>query len=161
MGSNDDTYIVITNLGHILQPGDTALGYDIKNLVLNSESEVLMEKLTHTPPDVILVRKSYPDAKKKRKKRAPRKDKKKRSDNDNSSTASGDDISVATDGNDIGILGFVDDLDADQRQQIYEEEEALLDEERHLLKNNNLNTIEETADEDSNLKQSLEENEDN
>jgi hypothetical protein len=65
LGENDTTYTVVTHLGHILQAGDVALGYDLSHTVVD---ESLLENLPYDRPDVILVRKSYPEKQKKSKK---------------------------------------------------------------------------------------------
>jgi hypothetical protein len=56
-GENDQSYHVITHLGNILQAGDLVLGYDLAHSVRNVE---LFENLPYAYPDVILVRKTYP-----------------------------------------------------------------------------------------------------
>eukprot|EP01038_Epipyxis_sp_PR26KG_P006742 gene6742-9237_t len=66
LGENDDSYTTYTHLGHLLQPGDTVLGYDVAHSVMD-ESHV--NKLGFDLPDVILVRKSYPESSKAKKSR--------------------------------------------------------------------------------------------
>ena len=57
-----------THLGGILQPGDTAMGYFISNANFNSDDFAALP--SHRIPDVILVKKSYPNRRKKNKTRA-------------------------------------------------------------------------------------------
>ncbi|KAK9863784.1 hypothetical protein WJX84_009015 [Apatococcus fuscideae] len=68
-GSNDRTFFVKTHLGQLLHPGDTALGYDLStaNLV-DPELERCVDKGMPLP-DVVLVRKSYEEARRRQKKR--------------------------------------------------------------------------------------------
>jgi nonsense-mediated mRNA decay protein 3 len=56
-----------THLGGILQPGDTAMGYFISNTNFNSDDFAALP--SHRIPDVILVKKSYPNRRKKNKSR--------------------------------------------------------------------------------------------
>ncbi|KAF9005414.1 RNA binding protein [Cyathus striatus] len=56
-----------THLGSILQPGDAVMGYHLTNSNFNSELFAALP--TDTIPDVILVRKSYPNRRKKSKAR--------------------------------------------------------------------------------------------
>eukprot|EP01041_Mallomonas_annulata_P002263 gene2263-4403_t len=59
---NANAMRVLTHLGHILKPGDTALGYDLRHAVLD---DVVLDSLSHSLsgdiPDVILVRRSHSD----------------------------------------------------------------------------------------------------
>lgn len=57
-----------THLGAILQPGDTAMGYYISNTNFNSDDFAALP--SHRIPDIILVKKSYPNRRKKNKPRA-------------------------------------------------------------------------------------------
>lgn len=57
-----------THLGGILQPGDTAMGYFLSNSNFNSDDFASLP--SHRVPDVILVKKSYPNRRKKNKTRA-------------------------------------------------------------------------------------------
>lgn len=57
-----------THLGGILQPGDTAMGYFLSNSNFNSDDFAALP--AHRVPDIILVRKSYPNRRKKNKARA-------------------------------------------------------------------------------------------
>lgn len=62
-GNNDTMFYVRTHLGHILNPGDYALGYDMTAANFNdSDTQSLRGKQI---PDVILVRKTYPNRRKK------------------------------------------------------------------------------------------------
>lgn len=54
-----------THLGAILQPGDTALGYFLSNSNFNSDDFAALP--SHRIPDVMLVKKSYPNRRKKNK----------------------------------------------------------------------------------------------
>lgn len=66
LGSNDTTYHVRTHLGHLLNPGDTALGYDMTRAnFVDDELENYVQK-GHSLPDVVLVRKSYEERRRKR-----------------------------------------------------------------------------------------------
>lgn len=56
-------------IGHILQPGDTVLGYDVAHSVMTAEGEQTVNNLPFDLPDVILVRKSYPENVKTRKRK--------------------------------------------------------------------------------------------
>jgi nonsense-mediated mRNA decay protein 3 len=67
MGGDDGIYHTRTHLGAILQPGDTVLGYHLTNANFNNnEFEALDQGRI---PDVILVRKTYPNRRKKSKAR--------------------------------------------------------------------------------------------
>jgi nonsense-mediated mRNA decay protein 3 len=57
-GKNDTMFIVRTHLGHLLNAGDLALGYDLYGANLYDED---MDTATtrHNLPEVILVKKSY------------------------------------------------------------------------------------------------------
>ncbi|XP_031572749.1 60S ribosomal export protein NMD3-like [Actinia tenebrosa] len=67
MGSNDQQYHCRTHLGLILKPGDIALGYDFTSTNINDEN--LNKMSPDKIPDVILVKKSYSDKKKRRRAR--------------------------------------------------------------------------------------------
>jgi nonsense-mediated mRNA decay protein 3 len=62
-GCNDITYRVITHLGHILQPGDEALGYDLVHSILDED---LIASLPFECPDIVLIRKSFASKDKKK-----------------------------------------------------------------------------------------------
>ncbi|KAJ7062946.1 NMD3 family-domain-containing protein [Mycena amicta] len=76
MMMDDDTYggraaqifHTRTHLGAILQPGDTALGYHLTNANFNSEDYAAL-RADHLP-DVVLVKKAYPNRRKKSKARS-------------------------------------------------------------------------------------------
>ncbi|KAK4355841.1 hypothetical protein RND71_024812 [Anisodus tanguticus] len=57
-GKNDTIFNVRTHLGHLLNPGDYALGYDLFSAANNNDSELDKYK-GFVLPDVILVKKSY------------------------------------------------------------------------------------------------------
>ena len=64
LGDNDTTFRVLTHLGHILEAGDTVLGYMLLHATLPEEG--LLDGLSPAPPDVVLVRKTYPEKQRKR-----------------------------------------------------------------------------------------------
>jgi len=69
-GVNDTTFRVRTHLGNILQPGDTALGYDLSNLqIVDPELDKYSGKHQSFIPEVILVKKSYAESRRKRRAR--------------------------------------------------------------------------------------------
>ncbi|ROT41900.1 nonsense-mediated mRNA decay protein [Sodiomyces alkalinus F11] len=69
LGVNNTTYFVRTHLGHLLQPGDSALGYMITGTNFNNaELDAVEESHAYgsTIPDVMLVKKHYPNRRKNR-----------------------------------------------------------------------------------------------
>ena len=65
-GSNDKTYTARTHLGHLLHPGDHAMGYDVSNAnLVGGDFDAAMNRGLSLP-DVILVRKSYEDTRRRR-----------------------------------------------------------------------------------------------
>ena len=66
-GEADAVYHTRTHLGAVLQPGDTVLGYHLR--VANFNSDEWDSLPSERVPDVILVKKSYPDRKKRSKNR--------------------------------------------------------------------------------------------
>lgn len=66
-GSNDTTFTTRTHLGNILKPGDTALGYDLSTANMNDADLVGLRG--RQLPDVVLIRKSWPERRKKNKER--------------------------------------------------------------------------------------------
>eukprot|EP00038_Savillea_parva_P025953 m.50323 g.50323 ORF g.50323 m.50323 type:complete len:557 (-) comp7230_c0_seq1:86-1756(-) len=61
-GNNDETCIVRTHLGHVLQPGDLAWGFDLATANLNDEHA---EKLDPASlPEAIIIKKSYSERRK-------------------------------------------------------------------------------------------------
>ena len=59
-GVSDETFQVVTHLGHLLNVGDVVLGYDVTTTVMSSEAEWSMENAFNANfviPDVVLVRK--------------------------------------------------------------------------------------------------------
>ena len=59
-GANDETFRSVTHLGHLLEVGDTVLGYDLASAVLSGGAEWSMDKLFNASfrmPDVVLVKK--------------------------------------------------------------------------------------------------------
>ena len=66
MGVNDNSYWVKSHLGGILHPGDTAMGYFLANSNLNNlEYEGLLESISNLP-DVLLVKKVFPERRKRK-----------------------------------------------------------------------------------------------
>eukprot|EP00124_Ichthyophonus_hoferi_P000534 Ihof_evm12s20 gene=Ihof_evmTU12s20 len=66
-GVNDQMFRSRTHLGNLLKPGDTCMGYDLKFINANNKS---LEKMDADKlPDVVLVKKSYPNRRKANKKR--------------------------------------------------------------------------------------------
>ncbi|KAJ2645867.1 ribosome-binding protein, partial [Coemansia sp. RSA 1285] len=67
VGRNDDVIIVRSHLGGILKIGDAVLGYDLLTANINEDS---YDKLNPDDiPSVILVKKTYPEGRRKRKPR--------------------------------------------------------------------------------------------
>jgi nonsense-mediated mRNA decay protein 3 len=67
LGVNDTTYLVRTHLGSILHPGDSVMGYHLTGTQFNNEFFEAIEEskqYASTIPDVILVKKHYPERKK-------------------------------------------------------------------------------------------------
>jgi nonsense-mediated mRNA decay protein 3 len=64
---DDGIYHTRTHLGAILQPGDTVLGYHLTNSNFNNEAFESMDE--GRLPDVVLVKKTYPNRRKKSKPR--------------------------------------------------------------------------------------------
>ncbi|CAI2180000.1 2642_t:CDS:2 [Funneliformis geosporum] len=67
-GKNDTTFFARSHLGGILNIGDTALGYDLTSSNFNDYSFDTLNR--NSLPDVVLIKKSYPQ---KRRKNKPRK----------------------------------------------------------------------------------------
>ena len=53
-GDFSDTFLVLTHLGHLLNPGDSVMGYDISRM-----DKSAFEQLPFDVPDVVLVRKVF------------------------------------------------------------------------------------------------------
>lgn len=68
MGSNDDTYWVTSHLGGLLHPGDTAMGYFLANSNLNNPEYEDLVKNIQNLPDVVLVKKVFPNRPKRKSK---------------------------------------------------------------------------------------------
>lgn len=66
-GEADAVYHTRTYLGALLQPGDTAMGYQLGSANFNSTAWDSIPEARR--PDVVLVKKSYPDTKKRRNRR--------------------------------------------------------------------------------------------
>eukprot|EP00730_Choanoeca_flexa_P014179 TRINITY_DN6105_c0_g1_i2.p1 TRINITY_DN6105_c0_g1~~TRINITY_DN6105_c0_g1_i2.p1 ORF type:complete len:530 (+),score=169.56 TRINITY_DN6105_c0_g1_i2:114-1703(+) len=67
LGSNDQTFYTRTHLGHLLEAGDLVWGFDFNTANVNDKyaNKLSPDRL----PDVILVKKSYSDRRKKSRKR--------------------------------------------------------------------------------------------
>jgi len=63
-GANDQQFVGRTHLGHLLKPGDTAMGYDLSTAIFNDAD--LVPFRGKNMPDFMLVRKSYGEKRKKR-----------------------------------------------------------------------------------------------
>lgn len=61
MGVNDVTYSITTHLGHLLAPGDTAMGYDLSRVSMALVQDAAIERLSAPLPEVVLVRKHFTD----------------------------------------------------------------------------------------------------
>lgn len=59
LGLTTDSIHCRTHLGHLLKPMDTVLGYAIADSNVNDSNFDKLPKTTY--PDVILIKKSYPD----------------------------------------------------------------------------------------------------
>lgn len=59
LGSNDTTYLVRSHLGLVISAGDTVMGYFLSNSNYNNDNFDLMNE--DAKPDVIIVKKSYPE----------------------------------------------------------------------------------------------------
>ncbi|KAJ8514560.1 hypothetical protein ONZ45_g7919 [Pleurotus djamor] len=66
-GASNQIYHTRTHLGNILQPGDTVLGFHLTNANFNSEDFAALP--SSRIPDLMLVRKTYPNRRKKAKPR--------------------------------------------------------------------------------------------
>lgn len=70
LGHNDTTYFTRTHIGHLLHPGDSVLGYLVGGANYNSALfEAIEESRAYgsTIPDVVLVKKHYPNKRRNRK----------------------------------------------------------------------------------------------
>ncbi|OAA68291.1 nonsense-mediated mRNA decay protein 3 [Niveomyces insectorum RCEF 264] len=70
LGSNDTTYFTRTHLGQLLKPGDSALGYLLSGSNFNNPQLDAIEQshaYSASIPDVVLVKKHYPNRRKNRK----------------------------------------------------------------------------------------------
>jgi len=69
-GKADIYYYARTHLGHILKPGDSALGYDVANSNFNDREIDHLQRFSRRDlPDLILVKKAYPSRRRTHKKR--------------------------------------------------------------------------------------------
>jgi nonsense-mediated mRNA decay protein 3 len=66
-GAEDQIYHTRTHLGAILQPGDTALGFHLSHANFNSDEFAMLP--SERIPDLVLVKKTYPNRRKKNKPR--------------------------------------------------------------------------------------------
>jgi nonsense-mediated mRNA decay protein 3 len=68
-GRNDTVYFCRTHLGHLLNPGDLALGYDLANAnLVHMDFEAHVNRGGRVP-DVVLVKKSYEEKRRRHKQR--------------------------------------------------------------------------------------------
>jgi nonsense-mediated mRNA decay protein 3 len=70
LGVNDNTYFARTHLGTLLRPGDSVMGYMLAGTNFNSEALDAIENSRaygSTIPDVMLVKKHYPNRRKNKK----------------------------------------------------------------------------------------------
>ncbi len=59
LGISEGNIHTKTHLGHLLKPGDTVMGYDLRDAVINNEA---FEKLNSEKiPDVVIVKKHFGD----------------------------------------------------------------------------------------------------
>jgi nonsense-mediated mRNA decay protein 3 len=68
-GRNDTQFLTRTHLGHLLKPGDTALGYDVSTANFNDMDLEGLRGRQKVLPDLVLVRKAYPERRKSGKQR--------------------------------------------------------------------------------------------
>lgn len=68
-GRNDRHFLTRTHLGHLLNPGDMVLGYDLSTANFNDQDLVGLRGGVKNLPDIVLVRKSYPQRRNKIKQR--------------------------------------------------------------------------------------------
>ncbi|KAJ4864949.1 NMD3 domain-containing protein [Trichoderma afarasin] len=69
LGVNDRTYFTRTHLGNLLQPGDSAMGYMLSGTNFNNpEFDAIEDSNTYSSivPDVVLVKKHYPNRRRNR-----------------------------------------------------------------------------------------------
>jgi nonsense-mediated mRNA decay protein 3 len=67
LGTSEQQYFCRTHLGHLLQPGDYVLGYDLRTANIN---DTYLEKIpAHKLPDVVLVKKMFAGSLRSHKKR--------------------------------------------------------------------------------------------
>ncbi|KAJ1975633.1 ribosome-binding protein [Dimargaris xerosporica] len=67
LGTNDTTFLVRSHLGHLLNPGDHCLGYDLTTCNFNNDHFDQLD--AGRIPDVVIVKKHYPGRRKKTKRR--------------------------------------------------------------------------------------------
>lgn len=58
-GQNDNTYLIRTQLGRFLHPGDLALGFDVSNAVYNEALVAGHKDRALDFPDIVLTKKTY------------------------------------------------------------------------------------------------------
>ncbi|KAJ9121479.1 hypothetical protein QFC22_002095 [Naganishia vaughanmartiniae] len=109
MGGGDGIYHTRTHLGAILQPGDTVLGFHVAKANYNSDAYESLEP--SRIPDVVLVKKTYPN---RRKKSKPRNWKLK------SIAVEADDMAHQTGGVGRGALGRRGNVDSSKVEKDYE-----------------------------------------
>lgn len=67
-GKNDNMFMIRTHLGHLLNPGDYALGYDV--YAANTNDDMISQYKSLELPDVILIKKSYEQRRQRKKGKA-------------------------------------------------------------------------------------------
>ena len=56
-GANDTVLTTVTHLGHVLRPGDRAMGYDLEHANVTDDAlEAWLQRPGAALPDVVLVR---------------------------------------------------------------------------------------------------------
>lgn len=69
IGKSDQTYLVNTHLGEVLNYNDSVLCYDLVNANFSEEIQESLEKMKKDCPDVVVVKKHYPRMRRKNRKR--------------------------------------------------------------------------------------------
>jgi len=64
LGSNDVQFRSISHMGHLIQAGDTVMGYDLTSAVYNEANTKEWPNLSL--PDVVVVKKVYPESRRRR-----------------------------------------------------------------------------------------------
>lgn len=115
VGAIDQIYHTRTHLGGILQPGDTVLGYHLSRANFNSDALTALS--VDRVPDVILVRKTFPNRRKKNRTRNWKlKSMAKEAEADDAAADSG----TGTGKNRAGVIGRMGGRDARKVEEDYE-----------------------------------------